>query len=797
MNDLRFAVRHLRQSPGFVVLAVIILSLGIAANILVFSLLNGLYLRPLPFRDPARLVDLDETAPQWQLEFTGLAYPDFHAWRAENHTFEGMGAWSGISFNLSGQGTATERITGLKVTHNLTEVLGLQPVLGRGFGADEDMPGGAPVALLGYRTWQRLFAGQRDVLGQIIRLDGQPYTVIGVLPTAADFPQANAVWITLGLTPDDRSGWFLQGVGRLKKGVTLEQAKADLVHIHKGMLETRQVNEITSPRITPLRERYLGDSRLGTAVLFGAVLLVLAIGCANVAALMLARGLSRTREMGVRLALGATRRQIARQVLAESLVLASLAGFGGTLLSEWLMSSALSWLPNRLPVWVTLERDVRFGVCFAGLTVLIAVLFGLLPSLQASSRLNLQGVLSSGSTRMSESRARRRSLHLLVAGEVALASTLLILAGLFARGFLNLQQTEPGFRPDHLLTYRVSLPDSDYSQANTRHQFFTDHLEKVRALPGVTSASAVTPPPLEGHWGTLFEAEGVPPKAPGAPDPVVLRRMVYPGYLETLDVRLLAGRAFTTDDGPESARVVVINDLLAQLFWPGQEAVGKRIRYSGPNTPWIEVVGVVQDVRHYGLDKPMRPGVYLPASQDPQGSMAMVLRASLDPLSLLPAIRDLVEQANPDLAVHGVATMTDRLRESLWIPRFFCWSIGVFSAVALLLSVGGIYGVVSFVVIQRTPEIGIRIALGAQAGDVLRLVLSQGLKPVAIGLGWGVGSAFVLAHLLSSLLFGLQPADPVAFSGVTLVLAGAALIACWLPARRALRIDPNQALRTE
>lgn len=796
MNDLRFAIRQLRQSPGFVALAIFILSLGIAANVFVFSLLNGLYLRPLPFRDPARLVDLDETAPRWQLEYTGIAYPDFHAWRAQNRTFQGMGVWSSASFNLSSQGT-TERISGLEVTHDLAEVLGLQPVLGRGFTADEDKPGGARVALLGYKTWQRLFAGQKDILGQVIRLDGQPYTVIGVLPVAADFPDANAMWIPLGLAPDDGRGWFLQGVGRLKPDVSLDQARADLLRIHKGMVETRQVNEITSPRITPLRERYLGDSRLGTAVLFGAVVLVLAIGCANVAALMLARGLARSREMGVRLALGATRLRIARQVLVESLVLALLAGLGGTLLSQWLMSSALSWLPSRLPVWVTLELDARFGVYFVGLTALVAVLFGVLPSLQAASRLHLHGVLSSGSARLSGSAARRRSLHLLVAGEVALASLLLILAGLFARGFLNLQKTEPGFRPDHLLTYRLSLPEEAYPQAVARHQFFAEHLEKVCSLPGVTGASAVTPPPLEGHWGTLFEAEGAPPKAPGSPDPVVLRRVVYPGYLETLGVRLLAGRDFTQNDGPDSIRVVVVNDLLAQLFWPGQDAVGKRIRYAGANGPWIEVVGVVEDVKHYGLDKPMRPGVYLPASQDPQASMAMVVRTSVEPNSLLPSVRDAVKGMNSDLAVHGTAAMTDRLRESLWVPRFFCWSVGVFSAVALLLSVGGIYGVVSFVVVQRTSEIGIRVALGAQRGDVLRLVLGQGLKQVTAGLGCGVAGALVLAHLLSRLLFGLQPADALTFTAVPILLAGAALAAGWVPARRALRIDPVQALRSE
>ncbi len=796
MNDLRFAFRQLGRSPGFVALAVLILSLGIAANTLVFSLLNGLYLRPLPFRDPAQLVDLDETAPRWQLEYAGIAYPDFHAWRAQNRTFQGMGVWSGASFNLSGQG-ATERVSGLEVTYDLAEVLGLQPVLGRGFTADEDKPGGERVALLGCRTWQRLFAGRKDILGQVIRLDGQPYTVVGVLPVAADFPDANAVWIPLGLAPDDSRGWSLQGVGRLKHGVSLDQARADLLRIHKGMVETRQVNEITSPRITPLRERYLGDSRLGTAVLFGAAVLVLAIGCANVAALMLARGLARSREMGVRLALGATRLQIARQVLAESLVLALLAGLGGMLLSQWLMSSALSWLPGRLPVWVTLELDARFVVYFVGLTVLVAALFGVLPSLQAASRFHLQGVLSSGSARLSGSASRRRGLHLLVAGEIALASLLLILAGLFARGFLHLQQTEPGFCPDNLLTYRVSLPEVGYAQPVARHQFFAEHLETVRALPGVTGASAGTPPPLEGHWGTLFEAEGAPPKAPGAPDPVVLRRLVYPRYLETLGVRLLAGRDFTPSDGPDSTRVVVVNDLLAQLFWPGQDAVGKRIRYAGAAGPWIEVVGVVQDVKHYGLDKPMRPGVYLPASQDPQASMAMVVRTSVDPNSLVPAIRDSVKGVNSDLAVHGVATMTDRLRESLWVPRFFCWSIGVFSAVALLLSVGGIYGVVSFVVVQRTSEIGIRMALGAQRGHVLQLVLGQGLKQVAAGLGCGVGGAFLLAHLLSRLVFGMQPADPLIFTAVPILLAGAALAACWVPARRALRIDPVQALRRE
>lgn len=796
MNTLRLAFRQLTRSPGFVMLAVVILSLGIAGNTLVFSIVNGVFLRPLPFKDPERLVDLDETAPQWQLRYTAVAYPDFYAWRSENRTFTGMAAYDHRDYNLSGVGLA-ERVAAARVSFNLTEVLGLTPVLGRGFTAEEDQPGGARVTLLGHGAWQRLFGGRMDVLGQVVNLDGQPFTIVGVLPPAAAFPRRDDFWVPLALSPTDESGWHLNSIGRLKPGVTLGQARADLLRVHRNLAETRKVNEITSPVIAPLAERFLGDSKPAAAVLVGTEALVLLIGCANVAALMLARGLARSRETAVRLALGAHRIHLIRQMFAESVLLSLASGVAGVLLGQWLFRVALAWLPERLPAWVTLDLDLRFALFAIGLTLATAVLFGLLPTLQACAASNVHAALSAAGTRLSSSTARRRSLNLLVVGEVALALVLLITTGLLARAFVKVQQTDPGFRPQNLLTYRVSLPESAYPDTARRDGFFRPHLEQVRALPGVTAASAVSAPPLGGHWGMFYEAENAPPKAPGAANPVILNRVIYPRYFETMDITLLAGRTFGEDDGrKDGTPVVIVNEILAQLFWPGQEAVGKRIR-TNDKAPWLEVVGVVKDVKHYGLSEPMRPGVYLPYLQYEQASMAMVVRTTVEPQTLLPAVREIVRTADSGLAIHEVATMTERLRESLWLRRFVFWATVVMAGVALVLAIGGIYGVIAYATAQRTAELGIRVALGAQRADIMTLVLRHGLGLAAAGIGVGLATALALAPALRSLLFGISPFDPLTMLVIPALLIAVALGACWVPARRAAGVDPAVALRAE
>lgn len=796
MNDLKCAFRQLTRSPGFVLLAVVILSLGIAGNTLVFSIVNGVYLRPLPFAQPTRLVDLDETAPRWQLRYTGIAYPDFCAWRSDNRTFEGMAAYAQRDFNLSGAGLA-ERVATLRASYNLTDVLGLVPVLGRSFTAEEDQPGGAPVALLGHAAWQRLFGGQPDVLGQTVQLDGQPFTIVGVLPPQAAFPRRDDLWIPLAMSPTDGNGWFLSGMGRLKPGVSVAQAQADLLRIHKQLVETRPVNDITSPVVAPLLERHLGDSKPAAAVLLGTMALVLVIACANVAALMLARGLTRRRETGVRLALGARRLHLVRQTLVESLLLSALSGILGVLLGEWLLGIALAWLPERLPVWVTLDLDLRFALFAVALTLLTAMLFGLLPALQASSETHLQAAFSAAGSRTGGSVAQRRSLRLLVIGEVAMAMVLLMTAALLARAFVRLQSTDPGFRPDHLLTYRVSLPETAYPDAARRDGFLRTHLEQVRALPGVTAASAASAPPLGGHWGMFCEAENAPPRPPGAVNPVILRRIIFPGYFETMGITRLAGRTFAeSDDRRDGPPVVIVNEILAQLFWPDQDAVGKRIR-AGDQAPWWEVVGVVKDVKHYGVSEPMRPGLYLPFSQNDVASMAVVVRTAGEPASLLPALRGLVQAADAGLALHEVATMTERLQDSLWLRRFVFWTTAVVAAVALVLAVGGIYGVISYTATQRTSEIGLRIALGAQRTDILRMVLRHGLRLAVVGVAVGLVLGLLLAPALSSLLAGVSPFDPLPLLGVPLLLASVALLACWFPARRAASVDPMVALRSE
>ncbi len=796
MNDLRFAVRQLARYPGFAVLAVVILGLGIAGNTLVFSIVNGVYLRPLPFKEAARLVDLDETAPQWQLRYTGIAYPDFCAWRSQNRSFDVMGAFAQRDFNLSGIGLA-ERVEVMRTSHDLLDVLGLRPIAGRGFTQEEDQPGGSRVAMLGHGAWKRLFGGRTDAVGREVQLDGEPFTIVGILPPEAAFPRRDDFWVPLALSPTDSNGWYLRGIGRLKAGITMHQARADLLRIHKGGIDARKVNEITSPVIARLDERYLGDSKPMAAVLIGMEALVLIIACANIAALMLARGMARSKETGVRLALGARPMHMVRQILTECVLLSLAGGIVGVLLGKWIFKTFLAWLPDHLPVWVTLQSDWRFILFVTALTLLTSVLFGALPAIQACSNSNLQGMLAAAGSRLSRSTGQRRSLNSLIIGEVALALVLLSTASLLARTFVKLQQTDPGFRPENVLTYRVTLPESGYPSAQRRYEFFSDHLERVRSLPGITSASAVSAPPLGGHWGTFYEAEDSPRNPPGTPNPVVLNRIVFPDYFETMGIRVMAGRTFNDQDGRNNGRpVVIVNQIIADLYWPGREPLGKRIRQS-ENAPWYQVVGVVKDVKHYGVSEPMRPGVYLPFLQYDQSSMAIVARTTVEPYTVLPAARALVERADASLALHEASTMTDRLRESLWLRRLVFRMTSVMAGVALVLALGGIYGVISYTAAQRTSEMGIRLALGAQSADIIRLVLVQAAWLVGAGVGIGLIAALALAPALGTLLFGVSPFDPIAMVVIPLLLTGITLLACYVPARRATKIDPIRTLRAD
>ena len=796
MNDLKLAFRQIRKNPGFATLAVLTLTLGIAGNVVIFSVFNGLFLRPLPFPDAARLLNLDEVAPQWNLEYTGLAYFDFCDWRDQNKTFAGMGAWEDASYNISFGGNP-ERIEAGRITHDLLSTLGVQPFLGRGFTPEEDRPGQAHIALISHGLWKRRWGGQPDVLGQTITLDAVPHTIIGVLPPRMG-PLAQAdVLVPHARDVNDRRGWYLAGVGRLRPGVSLETARQDLLRIHKNLIPDRPVNAITSPRLTPVRERLLGDYRPVTYVLLAAVGVVWLIACANVASLMLARGLGRGKEISIRMALGASRRSVIRQVLVESLLLSALGGLLGIGLGQASLGALTRLLPEQFPAWIHFGVDGRFLMFCLITTAATAGCFGLIPALQMVSNVNLQGALQATTNKTTGSARQRRSLNGLVVGEIALALVLLINAGLLLQAFRALQKVDPGFRAENVLTYNLSLPRAKYTN-DTQIAFFEQHLEQLRTLPGIQAASATTIVPLGGHSGTFFEAEGAAPRGKDEQNPVVLTRQAFPGYAEAMGLTLLAGHFISAQETRGAAmNVAVVNEMFAKNNWPNQEAIGKRIRYPGTNSEWLTVVGVTRDEKHYGFEQPMRPGVFLPYHANPQRRMTMVVRTLGEPRGLLPVIRSLIQKLDPDLPLFQTRTMTELVRSSQWLRRSYSWLFGFFAAVALIMALGGIYGVISYTVSQRTNEIGIRMALGAQRPDVLRLVLRHGLILAGLGTVLGLIGAFALSQVMRTLLLGISPTDPLTLLSVPMLLGAVSVLACLLPARRATKVDPMVALRYE
>ncbi|HKG92272.1 MAG TPA: ABC transporter permease [Gemmatimonadaceae bacterium] len=803
-HDLRFALRAFARQPGATALVVLTLALGVAANTAVFSLLNGLFLRPFAFPQPERLVYLDETAPRWKLEFTGIHYPDFAAWRKDaGRAFEGMALFSDASFNLSDD-TGAERVAGAFVTHDFAGVLGIRPVLGRTFTPEEDVPDGPPVVVIGHALWQNRFGGARDAVGKTLRIGGRPRTVVGVMPPEAEFPGGVQLWMPLGGDPTQGCcSYSYGGVGRLRPGVTVEQAKAELFRVHGPVWAQRDKERVVSPRIMPLRERFVADYRVIAGALGTGVVLVLLIACANVASVMLARAVFRQREIAVRMALGASASRVARQLLTESLALAAAAGALGTLVGHWAVRLLLRAVPEQLPGWARFDPDARTVLFSVGVVMVTAVLFGYVPALHAR-RQQVRDALAAGGTRSaSPSTAQRRLLDALVVAEIALASVLLVGGGLLVRAYQHARDVDPGFSADDVLTFRISLPRVRYETGQSQLAFYEELLRRLRALPGVRSAGAITCPPLGCHEGNFLDAEGQPTF-----EPVVLVRRATPEYIDAMGIRLLHGRTFTDADGRKGGpRVAIVNESFARGVWPGvADPTGRRIRHRGEDSAaWRTVVGVTKDVKHYGLDLPMRPGLYLPAAMFANtdgpgriGSLAVVIRASGgDPGALVAPAREIVRQMDPELPIYQARTMREALDRSLALRRTFAWMLGAFAGIALALAVGGIYAVLSYVVGRRTHEIGIRMALGAQRAQVLRLVTRQGLALVLVGLLLGLPAAFAATRALSSLLLDVSPRDPLTFAAVAAALALTGTLAALVPARRASSVDPMKVMRAE
>ncbi|HEY2973899.1 MAG TPA: ABC transporter permease [Pyrinomonadaceae bacterium] len=827
-QDLRFGLRMLLKNPIFTLVAVVTLALGIGANTAIFSVVDAVLLRPLPYPEANRLVFLWSTMPSQGGSIGGSAWPDYEGWRDRNQVFEGLAAFYNGDFNLSSAGSPPELIQGAYITSNLFQVLKISPSLGRLFTSEEEQFGRHHVVLLSYGLWQRRFAGDRDIVGRDIKLGGESYAVAGVMPRGLPFfdnlPEVD-LWTPMSFAPKDnmatRNNYFINLVGRLKPGVTA-QAQQDTSTIANTMYGKIPGNAGVSALVVPVQGQIAGDSRTGLLVLLGAVAFVLLVACVNVANLLLARASARQKELAIRASLGASRARIVRQVIIEGLPLGIIGGLLGLLLAIWgigLLSSLLpASLPRGNPIIVN-NRVLLFTFALALLTILI---FGLLPALQAA-KADVRESLNEGGRSGIGSRKQGRMRRLLVILEVALALVLLVASGLMVRSFIKLRQVDVGFTEHNVLTLRVPLPEAKYPEPKTADDprdpaglvFYEQLLERIMTLPGVKSATAATLLPLGAGqgWGKFLSVEG---QAADAMDKVPLVRfaLVSPDYFRTLGIPLRQGRPFATDDRSNSQPVAIINETLARRFFPNQDPVGKTLWMGPPENlippealtivgrfPRRLIVGVVSDVKGGSLNQPTPSLVYAPLTQHRRegwsNNLMLAVQASTTPKALTSAIREQVRALDPDQPVTSVRTMDQLLSRTLSEARFSLLLFGLFAALALVLAAIGIYGVMATAVTQRTHEIGLRMALGAQKRDVLRLVIGQGMMLVVIGIAAGLAFAVALTRLMSSLLFGVSATDPLTLALITLLLAAVALLACYLPARRATKVDPLRALRYE
>jgi putative ABC transport system permease protein len=802
LKDVRYAIRNLLKRPGFTLIAVITLALGIGANSAIFSAINALLLKPLPFPGLDRVVALWDKMPSRGVLHNEVAMANYLDWRAQNQSFEQLALYRWWSTNLTGV-EPPERIQGFLVTANFLDAIGIKPIMGRNFSEEENQPGKDAVAIITHSLWQRRFGGDPNIINKTITLNSLTRTVIGVMPERFNFPKGAEVYAPLAMTPElarSRGSHSYYVIGRLKPGVSLQSAQADTdtitARLEKQYPETNTGLGATVYPIVADTVRYY-DRALW--VMMGAVGFVLLIACANVANLMLARASGRQKEIALRAALGASRWRIIRQLLTESLIVALLGGALGVLVGFWGIDALRAANPGEAakfaPGWYQLGINVPVLAFTLGLSFLSGLVFGLVPAWQISKP-DLNKALKEGGRQTSGGSHRLRSS--LVVFEVALSLVLLVGAGLLVRSFLALLKTNPGFNPDNVLTMNLVLPAAKYKEEPQRGLFYRDLIHRVKALPGVESAALVNYLPLGGSNSSddyLVEGAAEPP--PGKENDGRYR-VCTPDYFQTMEIPIIKGRGFTEQDKAGAPPVVIVNETLARKHWPGGDAIGKRIRFYGQleKAPWMEIVGVVQDVKHE-LNLPVTPEYYLPHAQDSWNSMVLVARTTVEPGSLAPQIRQQVWAIDKDQPVFGVYTMREVRALSLALYSFSSVMLSIFAGVALLLAAIGIYGVMFYVVTQRTQEIGIRMALGARAIDVLKLVIRNGMSLAVIGVVVGLAGAFALTRLLASLLVGVTPTDVGTFSFVTLGLLLVALLACYIPARRATKVDPLVALRYE
>ncbi|MFL5580763.1 MAG: ADOP family duplicated permease [Gemmatimonadaceae bacterium] len=800
-RDVRYGVRSLRRAPAFVAVAVLCLGLGIGANAAIFSVVDAVLLRPLPYAEPERLVRAYESMRSWGPNSTGsVSWMNYLQWRTDSRSFEELVAYLGGSADMQGRGEP-ERIRRVASTDNLFRTLGVKPLLGRTFLPGEEERGRDGVAVIGEAFWRRRFDGDPEVLGRTVVIDGAPRTIVGVMPTTFNFPAGARpydVWLPWepwGGARNNRGNHLLAVIGRLKPGVTAAQADADLKHVAarlEKLYPNEQADRIALAR--PLAEDVLGRARPQLLVLLGAVGLVLLIACANVANLLLARATARRREVAVRLALGASRARLVRQFLVESLLLAAGGALAGVLFARWSLSAMRPLVEGALPRADQITIDTPVLLYLLAAAVASGVLFGLVPALQ-SSRADVRDYLGEGAKGTSGGAQTRLRAGLVVA-EIALSLVLLVGAGLLMRGFVKLRATPSGLDPHNVLTVRVGISDKVPSAERTT-RFYGPVLERVRAIPGVVSAGLITLLPIQDAWTNGgYTVEGEPTPEPGK-EPIAEMRMTSPGFYRSLGIPLVAGRDFEASDAATGG-VVVNQAFVKRHFKNGENPIGRRVNIYGAARP---IVGVVGDVRQAGLDRDPLVEVHGYFNDTTNtgwlDEMTIVLKTTVPPGSITNAVRDAVRQVDPNQPMFRVQTMDEVIAQSLVGRRLNLWLLGIFAGVALVLAAAGLYGVIAYLVAQRTREIGIRMALGAQTRDVVRLVVGQGARLAALGVAVGLAGAWALTRLLASMLYGVSARDPLTFALVPAVLATVALLATWLPARRAARVDPLLAIRSE
>ncbi|MEK6321123.1 MAG: ABC transporter permease [Acidobacteriota bacterium] len=800
LQDLRYAVRILLKKRGFATVALITLALGIGANTAIFSAVNAVLLRPLPYFHPEQIVLMRDKQPPD--DETPTDYPEFVDWKQQNGVFQEVAAYFNTAYTMTGRGEP-EQLFGCRVSSNLFPTLGVTPVLGRNISLEEERPGSQLVALISYGLWQRRFGADPAVLGTTMTLDARAYTIVGVLPQSfrsvrpidASAGDLREVWAPLRLDASraPRGLHFLSVIGRLRDGVGLDQARREMSILAERLKQERSINH--DVQLHGLKDSIVKDSRSGLLLLLAAVGFVLLIGCANVANLLLARASARQKEIAIRLAIGASRRRLIRQLLTESILLALIGGGLGLLVSLWLMNLIADLARSKLPRIEEIDTDWRVLLFTLAVSLGTGILFGLWPALRAV-KMGTYEILKEGGAVAGAAHGRDRARGFLVISEMALSLVLLIAAGLMISSFVRLLQVPKGFDPGNIVTFGLSLSGTRYAEPAMRARVFDQVLERMSSLPGIEAAGAVNDLPLAGggtNGGFSIEGQVYPPDSL----PVADKRIASEGYFEAMRIPLIKGRFFAARDIAGAPQVAIVNEAFVRRFLADEEPIGKRIDFRWDTTGLQEIVGVVRDIRHEALGTPPVAEIYVPFRQATPGSMSVALRTPVDPFAVAGAVREQIYAVDKEQAIGSLRSMDQLVSESVSPQRLSILLYGGLAGLALVLAAVGIYGVISYSVTERRHEIGIRLALGAKPSDVLKLVVGQGMRLALIGVGIGLAAAFAVTRVMASLLFEVGPTDPATFIIVPVLLAGVALGACFLPARRATKVDPMAALRGE